>query len=108
MTLKTAVGTTDFADNTDKEGIAVEGGGQRAIEHDEARSRPWHPCQPCQPWDAAHGLQAEGLDHTSPATPWVHCPVVIRLQANGLLHNVLDGFSVQAGNWPAGGWQDEG
>src|ERR1019366_550949 len=26
------------------------------------------------------------------ATPWVHRALVIRLQANGLLHNVPDGF----------------
>ena len=51
--LKTAVGTTDFADNTDKEGIAVEGvftrrvAAKEVLHHDEARS---HPCYPWHPW----------------------------------------------------------
>jgi hypothetical protein len=51
--LKTAVGTTDFADNTDKERIAVEGvftrrvAAKEALDHDEARS---HPCHTCHPW----------------------------------------------------------
>jgi hypothetical protein len=50
---KTAVGTTDFADNTDKEGIAVQRVFTRRVavkevlDHDEARS---HPCHPCHPW----------------------------------------------------------
>ena len=44
MTLKTAVGTTDFADNTDKEEIAVQGvltqrvAVKEVLDHDEARS----------------------------------------------------------------------
>ena len=51
--LKTAVGTTDFADNTDKEEIAVEGvftrrvAAKEVLDHDKARS---HPCHPCHPW----------------------------------------------------------
>jgi hypothetical protein len=53
MNLKTAVGTTDFADNTDKEGIAVEWvftrrvAAKEVLDHHEARS---HPCYPCHPW----------------------------------------------------------
>ena len=49
MNPKTAVGTTDFADNTVKEGIAVEGVSTRRVaakevlDHDEARSHPRHP-----------------------------------------------------------------
>ena len=50
---KTAVGTTNFADNTDKEGIAVPGvftrrvAAKEVLDHDEVRS---HPCHPCHPW----------------------------------------------------------
>jgi len=44
--LKTAVGTTDFTDFTDKEGIAVQGvftrrvAAKEVLDHDEARSHP--------------------------------------------------------------------
>ena len=53
FTLKTAVGTTDFADNTDKEWIGVEGvftrrvAAKEALDHAKASS---HPCHPCHPW----------------------------------------------------------
>ena len=53
LILKTAVGTTDFADNTDKEGITGQGVFTRRVaakevrDHDEARS---HPCHQCHPW----------------------------------------------------------
>jgi hypothetical protein len=53
MILKIAVETTDFADNTDKEGIAGPGvfprrvAAKDVLDHDEAHS---HPCHPCHPW----------------------------------------------------------
>jgi hypothetical protein len=49
LNLETAVGTTDFADNTDKEGIAVEGvftrrvAAKEVLDHNEALSHPCHP-----------------------------------------------------------------
>ena len=52
MSPKTAVGTTDFADNTDKEEIAVQGvltqrvAVKEVLDHDEARSHPRHTCHP--------------------------------------------------------------
>jgi hypothetical protein len=50
MIPKTAVGATD---DTDKEGIAVQGvftrrmAAEEVLDHDEALS---HPCHPCHPW----------------------------------------------------------
>ena len=46
MNLKTAVGTTDFADNTDKEGMAVPRvftrrvAAKEVLDHDGARCHP--------------------------------------------------------------------
>ena len=48
---RTSGGTTDFADNTDQEGPAVQGvftrrAAKEVFDHDEARSHAWHPWHP--------------------------------------------------------------
>jgi hypothetical protein len=54
--LKTAVGTTDFADNTDKEGTAVEWvftrrvAAKAGLDHVEALSHPCYPESAKQAW----------------------------------------------------------
>ena len=42
LNLETAVGTTDFADNTDKEGIAVEGVFTRRVAAKEVLDHDFH------------------------------------------------------------------
>jgi len=57
---KTALGTTDFADNTDKEGIAVQGvftrrvAAKEVLDHDEALSHL------CYPWFLNCRIQDDG------------------------------------------------